>query len=55
MFMSHRFACRDHLKEGDNDLRLVFRSAWYEAKREEAANGGKMALCELKVDVDVPG
>ena len=46
MFLSHRFSVRDHLKEGDNELHLLFRSAWYEAKKEESENGGKMALCE---------
>lgn len=45
MFTSYRVPCRDHLKEGDNELELIFDSAWYRAKEEEAANGGPMALC----------
>lgn len=46
MFISHRYPVRELLKEGPNELVLKFRSAWVEAKKEEAANGGKMALCE---------
>jgi len=46
MFMCYRFPCRDLLQEGLNEVSLLFKSAWYEAKREEAANGGPMALCE---------
>lgn len=47
MFISHRYAVRDLLKDGSNELVLKFRSAWVEAKKEEAANGGPKALCEL--------
>jgi hypothetical protein len=45
MFMYHRMSCRDAIKQGSNELTLLFKSAWYEAKKEEAANGGPMALC----------
>ncbi len=34
------------LKEGSNDLVLTFHSPWLESKKEEAANGGPMTLCE---------
>lgn len=46
MFQSHRFGCKKMLKEGSNDLVLTFHSPWLESKKEEAANGGPMTLCE---------
>lgn len=47
MFHAHRIGCKAHLTEGKNELVLTFNSPWLESKKEEAANGGPMTLCEL--------
>ena len=46
MFIAHRLKCKDHLKEGKNELVLHFSAPFLEAKKEEAANGGKMPVCK---------
>jgi hypothetical protein len=47
MFVHHRIDAKEALKEGDNELLLTFWSGWNEAKKEQAANGGSVPVCEL--------
>ena len=46
MFHAHRVGCKSAVKEGSNELVLTFHAPFTESKKEEAANGGPMTLCE---------
>lgn len=46
MFHGHRIACKEHLKEGKNDLVLTFKSAWDASFKEAHKHKDYGVVCK---------